>query len=56
MTVFFGLCVSKWETMNIISLLSGPFDSIYGNLVRRIGNERARYIDETQWRIGGRNR
>ena len=52
----FGLQVSKGEIMNIIRLLSRHLGPKYRNLVMRIRRAKARYIDETPWRIDGKNR
>ena len=56
MADLFGLRVSKGEIMNIIRLLSRHLGPKYRNLVRRIRRAKARYIDETPWRIDGKNR
>lgn len=52
----FALPVSRGEIMNIVRLLSRHLGSRYRNLVRRIRRAKARYVDETSWRIDGENR
>ncbi|MHB1662417.1 MAG: IS66 family transposase, partial [Thermoplasmataceae archaeon] len=52
----FGIDVTKGEVMHIVHQLSRHLGQKYRNLVKRIRKARARYIDETPWRIDGKNR
>ena len=51
----FGLHVTEGEIMHIVHQLSKHLGPEYRNLVRRIRKAGARYMDETSWRIDGRN-
>ena len=51
----FSLHVTKGEVMHIVHQLSRHLGPDYRNLVKRIRKARARYMDETSWRIDGRN-
>ncbi len=51
----FSLHVTKGEVMHIVHQLSRHLGPEYRRLVRRIRMARARYMDETTWRIDGRN-
>lgn len=55
MNDIFGLSVTKGEIMNIIHLLSKHLGSAYRSLVKRIRRSESRYIDETSWRVDGKN-
>ena len=52
----FNLRVTKGEVMHIIHQLSIHLGSAYRNLVGRIRKAKSRYIDETSWRVDGKNR
>ena len=52
----FNLHVTKGEVMHIIHQLSIHLGSAYRNLVGRIRKAKSRYIDETSWRVDGKNR
>ena len=51
----FSLHVTKGEVMNIVHQISRHLGPEYRRLVRRIRKAKARYMDETTWRIDGRN-
>ena len=51
----FGLHVTKGEIMHIVHQVSKYLGPEYRNLVRRIRKTGAKYMDETSWRIDGRN-
>jgi hypothetical protein len=51
----FSLHVTKGEAMHIVHQLSRHLGPDYRNHVKRIRKARARYMDETSWRIDGRN-
>ena len=52
----FNLHVTEGEIMHIVHRLSKHLGPKYRNLVMRIRKAKARYIDETSWRIDGKNR
>ncbi|MHB8359934.1 MAG: IS66 family transposase [Thermoplasmataceae archaeon] len=52
----FNFHVTKGEVMHIIHQLSIHLGSAYRNLVGRIRKAKSRYIDETSWRVDGKNR
>lgn len=51
----FGLFVTKGEIMNMSHLLSKHLGSAYLSLVRSIRKTESMYIDETSWRVDGKN-
>ena len=55
MNDIFGLSVTEGEIMNIIHLLSKHLGRGYRSLVRRVRKAGARYMDETSWRVNGKN-
>lgn len=55
MNDIFGLSVTEGEIMNIIHLLSKHLGRGYRSLVRRVRKAGARYMDETSWRVSGKN-
>ena len=52
----FNLNVTKGEVMHIVHQVSRHLGPEYRRLVRRIRKAKARYTDETTWRIDGKNR
>lgn len=51
----FGLKISEGEVINILSLIAEAFGPYYNQLVEEIRDASARNIDETTWRINGKN-
>lgn len=52
----FNLHVTKEDVIYIIHQLSRHHGSAHRNLVGRIRKAKSRYIDETSWRVDGKNR
>lgn len=53
--VVYGLTISDGETYGILNQLSKAFGSYYQELVEKIRQALIKHIDETGWRINGRN-
>ena len=51
----FGVKISDGEIYNILNQLSEAFGDYYEKLVRKIKEALAKHIDETSWRINGKN-
>jgi transposase-like protein/transposase len=51
----FGVKISDGEVYNILNQLSEAFGDYYEELVRKIKEALAKNIDETSWRINGKN-
>jgi len=51
----FGLKICEGEVIHILSQVAKAFGPYYNQLVRDIRNAPARHIDETTWRINGKN-
>lgn len=51
----FGVKISDGEIYNILRQLSEAFGDYYEELVRKIKEALAKHIDETSWRINGKN-
>src|SRR4030042_5897976 len=51
----FGVKISDGEVYNILNQLSEAFGDYYEELVRKIKEALAKHIDETSWRINGKN-
>ena len=51
----FGVKISDGEIYNILNQLSEAFGDYYEELVRKIKEALAKHIDETSWRINGKN-
>lgn len=51
----FALHVTKGEVMHIVRQLSRHLGKEYGRLVRRVRKAGSRYMDETSWRVNGKN-
>ncbi len=55
MSDLFGLKVSEGEIMKIVEELSKYFKEEYKEIVESMRKAKARYIDETSWRVDGKN-
>lgn len=51
----FGLEISDGEIYNILNQLKVAYGEYYNSLVIRIRNATSKHIDETSWRINGKN-
>ncbi len=51
----FGVRISDGEIYNILKQLSEAFEDYYEKLVRKIKEALEKHIDETSWRINGKN-
>jgi len=51
----FGVKISDGEIYNILNQLSEAFGDYYEELVRKVKEALAKHIDETSWRINGKN-
>ena len=51
----FGVKISDGEIYNILRQLSEAFGDYYEELVRKVKEALAKHIDETSWRINGKN-
>lgn len=51
----FGVKISDGEIYNILKQLSYAFGDYYEELIRKIKDALAKHIDETGWRINGKN-
>jgi len=51
----FGIKISDGEIYGILRQLSEAFGDYYGELEKKIKEALAKYIDETSWRINGKN-
>ena len=51
----FGLEISDGEIYNILNKLNVAYGEYYNSLVIRIRNATSKHIDETSWRINGKN-
>jgi hypothetical protein len=51
----FGLSICDGEVCLILEQMAKAFGPFYDQLLQEIRNARARYIDETSWRIDGEN-
>jgi transposase-like protein len=51
----FGVKISDGEIYNILKKLSEAFGDYYEDLIRKIKEALAKHIDETSWRINGKN-
>jgi transposase-like protein len=51
----FGLKISEGEVVHILAQIANAFGPYYEQLVQEIRKAPARYIDETSWRINGKN-
>ena len=54
MSDLFGLKVSEGEIMKIVEELSKYFKEEYEEIVESMRKAKARYIDETSWRVDGK--
>src|SRR4030043_1138798 len=51
----FGVKISDGEIYNILKQLSEAFGDYYDELVRKIKEALAKHIDDTSWRVNGKN-
>ena len=51
----FGIKISEGEVINILAQVAGAFDPYHEQLIQEIRDAPARHIDETSWRIDGKN-
>jgi hypothetical protein len=51
----FGIKISEGEVINILTQVAGAFGPCHEQLIQEIRDAPARHIDETSWRIDGKN-
>ena len=55
LSVIFGIKISDGEIYGMLSRLREAFGDYYGELVKKIKEALVKHIDETSWRINGKN-
>lgn len=55
LAIYFGLRVSQTELVNIVAEVARLFGPAYARLIRLMRQQAAIYIDETSWRVDGKN-